>query len=488
MSVVNELCMKRNILLIISLLACCSVFAQGVKFDALSLDQALARAQAEEKLVFVDVTASWCGPCKLMFEEVLSRKDVGEYCNEQFICIQINVDNLEGKDFRKRYEVKSIPTFFILQKDGVVRHRLQGTRNPKEFLAWLERGENETSSLFFLNLLLDQKQKMSLQNTIDYYLILKDIRKLHEADSIRNILFEQTPFEKLTDRECWPLFNEDPYGSKYFEYVVKHGDKFREKQERDRIDDYLVRGYKQEIQRLMYDCQASTEAFDLIKQIVAVLSDPDCTIISKADKIKVVLTWAKEVKAFLESDIPGMIEGMRELVELNEWQDCLWHAMKYVGLNGKDEDKERVGQFTSKMLFEFANTPVEQWDFYQKFRYLGFPISCNGKFWRNALEQVKEKNKPLLVECVRGNDAYFVTRNWAWDLSERVVYLNSLCVCVRIDMDDPEVAFLKERFEITNYPAYFLFDKNGEVKYSWEGMIGEDQVFRDSLRKGLEGL
>ena len=41
MSVVNELCMKRNILLIISLLACCSVFAQGVKFDALSLDQAL---------------------------------------------------------------------------------------------------------------------------------------------------------------------------------------------------------------------------------------------------------------------------------------------------------------------------------------------------------------------------------------------------------------------------------------------------------------
>jgi len=175
-------------------------------------------------------------------------------------------------------------------------------------------------------------------------------------------------------------------------------------------------------------------------------------------------------------------------VELNEWQDCLWHAMKYVGLNGKDEDKERVGQFTSKMLFEFANTPVEQWDFYQKFRYLGFPISCNGKFWRNALEQVKEKNKPLLVECVRGNDAYFVTRNWAWDLSERVVYLNSLCVCVRIDMDDPEVAFLKERFEITNYPAYFLLDKNGEVKYSWEGMIGEDQVFRDSLRKGLEGL
>ena len=66
--------MKKSMLFVISLLTCCSVFAQSVKFDTLSLDQALARAQAEGKLVFVDVTASWCEPCRLMFEEVLSKK------------------------------------------------------------------------------------------------------------------------------------------------------------------------------------------------------------------------------------------------------------------------------------------------------------------------------------------------------------------------------------------------------------------------------
>lgn len=57
------------------------------------------------------------------------------------------------------------------------------------------------------------------------------------------------------------------------------------------------------------------------------------------------------------------------------------------------------------------------------------------------MERVKEKNKPLLLECVRGSDAYFIMRNWAWDLPERVNYLDSLCVSVRIDMDDPDVAF-----------------------------------------------
>ena len=83
--------MKKSMLLVISLLTYCSVFAQSVKFDTLSLDQALSRARAEGKFVFVDVTASWCGPCQVMLEEVLSRKDVGVYCNKQFICFKMYV-------------------------------------------------------------------------------------------------------------------------------------------------------------------------------------------------------------------------------------------------------------------------------------------------------------------------------------------------------------------------------------------------------------
>ena len=86
--------MKKSMLLVISLLTYCSVFAKSVIFDTLSLDQAFERAKAEGKFVFVDVTASWCGPCQLMLEEVFIRKDVGEFCNKQFICIQMDVDKM----------------------------------------------------------------------------------------------------------------------------------------------------------------------------------------------------------------------------------------------------------------------------------------------------------------------------------------------------------------------------------------------------------
>lgn len=476
----------RKILLLFGIyfLCCCNTFAQGVKFEKISLEQALAQAKAEGKFVFVDVTASWCAPCQLMAKEVLTVKEVGDYCNEQFVCIQMDVDQPEGKEFKKKYGVKFIPMFFILQEDGVVRHWVQGSRSPDDFLAWAKRGVNETSSFFFLNNLLKKGQEMSLQNWADYYMVLKDTRKSHEADSIREDLFQHVPLVQLAGTECWSFFREESYGSKYFNYVIEHRDEFRKKQGEKSIDDYFVREYKKELQRLMYEAQTSPEAFGVIERITGELSDRG--IILEQDKAKTVLAWGKETKAFLENDIPGMIEGMKELVELKEWRDCLWKAMVYVGTQGSNEEKENMGSFTSDMLFESAKDIVEQWDFYQKFRYLGFPVSCTKQFWMNALQQMKEKDKPLLLECVRCKDAYFVNRNWAWDISERIAFLDSLCVSVRIDMDDPEVAFLRDQFKVTTYPAYFLLDKNGEVKYSWEGMIGDDKLFRESVLEGLK--
>ena len=85
-------------------------FAQtGVDFQHLTFDEALAKAKAEKKLVFVDCYTTWCGPCKMIgpiFEEV-----AGELTNAKFT--KVNVDecpNLAGK-----YRVASIPTIMVFK-------------------------------------------------------------------------------------------------------------------------------------------------------------------------------------------------------------------------------------------------------------------------------------------------------------------------------------------------------------------------------------
>ena len=55
------------LLLIVPMISCSTVYCQeGVNFEKESWSNTLAKAKAENKIVFVDAYTTWCGPCKMM--------------------------------------------------------------------------------------------------------------------------------------------------------------------------------------------------------------------------------------------------------------------------------------------------------------------------------------------------------------------------------------------------------------------------------------
>lgn len=86
------------------------------------------------KLVFIDLYADWCPPCRMMEREVFSRKDVGEFMERYFVAAKYNTDKTTGRELLKRYGSGSIPLYLIFDTEGELLGRIQGAADADTFL------------------------------------------------------------------------------------------------------------------------------------------------------------------------------------------------------------------------------------------------------------------------------------------------------------------------------------------------------------------
>ena len=108
----------------------------GISFFNGTLKEAIARAKAENKFVFFDAYASWCGPCKMRDKEVFTDKTVADYLNAKFICVRIDMEKREGPVLAKKYpSINGYPSLSFLENGGMPVKTLLGSRNAEEFLA-----------------------------------------------------------------------------------------------------------------------------------------------------------------------------------------------------------------------------------------------------------------------------------------------------------------------------------------------------------------
>lgn len=125
----------RTILFLFSLLiSTTSVQAEGISFYNASFKDALAKAKAQDKLVFIDAYTTWCGPCKAMAKTVFKEKVVGDFYNSNFVNLKIDMEKGEGPQLAQKYKVRAYPTFLFLDGDGKVVVESKGRKRTKQFI------------------------------------------------------------------------------------------------------------------------------------------------------------------------------------------------------------------------------------------------------------------------------------------------------------------------------------------------------------------
>ena len=106
----------------------------GITFHQGTWSEALASAKKENKLIFLDISASWCPPCRMLKARTFPNPDVGTFFNANFINVEVDGEEGEGIDLAKKYQIRSYPSLIFVNGNGDVVTQTAGYHNPKEFV------------------------------------------------------------------------------------------------------------------------------------------------------------------------------------------------------------------------------------------------------------------------------------------------------------------------------------------------------------------
>ena len=105
-----------------------------IDFHSETWNEILALAKKENKPIFLDISASWCGHCKKMKSRVYTDSVVAEYYNAAFINVLVDAEKGEGIELATKYGARGYPTLVFINADGSVAEQTSGYKKAEKFL------------------------------------------------------------------------------------------------------------------------------------------------------------------------------------------------------------------------------------------------------------------------------------------------------------------------------------------------------------------
>jgi thioredoxin 1 len=112
---------------------------KGIQFHKGTWEEAVELAKKEDKVIFLDIYATWCGPCKRLKAYTFSSPEVGEAFNGKFINVALDGEQSEGRMLMQKYGLRSFPSLLFINKNGEVMQQTAGYHNTS---ALIKLGKN----------------------------------------------------------------------------------------------------------------------------------------------------------------------------------------------------------------------------------------------------------------------------------------------------------------------------------------------------------
>ncbi|WP_423735419.1 DUF255 domain-containing protein [Chitinophaga caseinilytica] len=183
--------------------------AEGVRFEKLSFNDAIAKARAGNKAIYVDMSATWCQPCKMMKKEVFPDPSVVKYLNDNYIPIEFDcdIDSVLSNEYRDKFYTTAFPTHLLIDKNGNLIHKFVGYMKVSSFLDQLMKGVVADKGLGSFNKRYqDGERSPAFMN--EYIMLLANANEGERASGLASEYLKTLPIDQLATRKNFFLISE----------------------------------------------------------------------------------------------------------------------------------------------------------------------------------------------------------------------------------------------------------------------------------------
>ena len=472
--------MKSLISIVTLLMLSFTVFGQGVNFEHITFDEALAKAKTENKLIFMDCYTSWCGPCRYMAETIFPQEKAGEFFNPRFVCVKFDMEKGEGPALSKRFGVKAYPTFLILRPDGSVQHKIVGGGDLEQFITKVEKGLNKKTSLDYLDKTYESG-KMNKKQLMAYAVALSEAYEKSKSEKVSKELDAALKEKDKLQKEFWPILSKSPYGSDNFNLILNNINKLYKNVGKEKVDKYLSNCYANAINNTLQP--NAKEPLKTLQQIREELAKLNLT--NQAE-----LVYALDLhQASLEKDINKIIElGQQAEAHKDGRLWPIFNAINSVRADASKEDLNKIIALEDKLM----NCVEENGKDYIKNYFESLKIAAHvGVYFQDlsyeeALAKAKKLGRKLFIDCYTswcGPCRYMAETVFK---QEKVGdFLNQNFICLKYDMEKGEGPELGKKFGVRAYPTFVIVNPDGTIRHKLVGG-GEGDQFIERVKEAFD--
>jgi thiol-disulfide isomerase/thioredoxin len=266
--------MRTIAIFIITILLCNHTLAQEteIRFEQGTWAQILEKAQIENKLIFLDAYAEWCGPCKWMAKNTFTDPEVAKFYNMNFVNAKIDMEKGEGVELAKKFTVRAYPTLLYISPDEAIAHRTCGAATPDVFLSMGETALNTDANMA-------SYIEKYVSGVRDAEFIYNYARVVYNAclppDEIVVNYLSEIPENDLKAESNWKIIKDylNDYDSQPFQYLMNNKEEFAKIYTKESVEEKIFSVYKTGL--FSYEAKNDLKGLTELKSKIRETGNPD---------------------------------------------------------------------------------------------------------------------------------------------------------------------------------------------------------------------